>query len=495
MQAFRLQNFRGFPDTGWIELKPLTLLVGANSTGKSSLLRFLPLLRQSMATETGVPFAWAREGGVDLGTAQDVHRRGAAEPLRIGVRVDQVFRHARLGKNSETALKVPTEYELSLSSKTPVGETRQVKLSAGRFSTKIVVHSTDGTGEGTLTTRHKSVKTIFFSNGVVPVSDEVGPGSIRSLAEILQSAIPLNQPTTENDRLLFTTAFRLMRSRSLPRAVHGSTKEFRGIIGELFNQASETQATTISDEQVQNAQAALWDATIGDSLSELRTALMHWTQTLEYIGPARFPPTRYHRMWADRPTRLMPDGANLAVLFDGLSRRDRDTFNSFLTEALGYSLSLKAGGGNAELTLTNVDGDSFNIADLGFGLSQVLPVYLQAHLAHRNPRDRHSTPASLFVVEQPELHLHPQLQAKLADLFVGMSARSEHNLNPVPCFVETHSKAILERAGELIEEGAIPAEDVQVLLFEKEGKDCTVRATTFDEQGMLRAWPVGFLSR
>ena len=69
MQAFRLQNFRGFRDTGWIELKPLTLLVGANSTGKSSLLRFLPLLRQSMATETGVPFAWAKEGGVDMGTA------------------------------------------------------------------------------------------------------------------------------------------------------------------------------------------------------------------------------------------------------------------------------------------------------------------------------------------------------------------------------------------------------------------------------------------
>ena len=271
--------------------------------------------------------------------------------------------------------------------------------------------------------------------------------------------------------------------------------EFREIIGEFLNQSNDNQAAIISDEQVQRTQTALWDATIGDTLSQLRSTLIHWTQALEYIGPARFPPTRYHRMWADRPKRLMPDGANLAVLFDGLSRRDRDTFNSFLNDSLGYTLSLKAGTGNAELTLTNAEGDSFNIADLGFGLSQVLPVYLQAHLAHRNSRDGHKAPASLFVVEQPELHLHPQLQAKLADLFVGMSVRSKHNTSPVPCFVETHSKALLERVGELIDEKAISREDVQVLLFEKDGKDCTVRATGFDDEGILLDWPVGFLSR
>jgi predicted ATPase len=199
-------------------------------------------------------------------------------------------------------------------------------------------------------------------------------------------------------------------------------------------------------------------------------------------------------MWADRPKRLMPDGANLAVLFGGMSAAERDRFNTLLQEALGYSLSLRSGTGNAELTLTNPDGDTFNIADLGFGLSQVLPVYLQAHLARRSLLMSHRF-TSLFVVEQPELHLHPQLQAKLADLFVGMSAQGQNNPDPVPCFVETHSKALLERVGELVEAGAIPADDVQVLLFEKDGKDCTVRATTFDEQGILRDWPVGFLSR
>lgn len=46
--AFRVQNFMGFEDSGWIELKPITLLFGRNSSGKSALIRALLLLRQSL---------------------------------------------------------------------------------------------------------------------------------------------------------------------------------------------------------------------------------------------------------------------------------------------------------------------------------------------------------------------------------------------------------------------------------------------------------------
>ncbi len=52
VEAFRIQNFMGFEDSGWIELRPITLLFGRNSSGKSAILRALLLLRQSLSSQT-----------------------------------------------------------------------------------------------------------------------------------------------------------------------------------------------------------------------------------------------------------------------------------------------------------------------------------------------------------------------------------------------------------------------------------------------------------
>ena len=51
VEAFRMQNFMGFKDSGWVEFRPITLLFGRNSSGKSAILRALLLLRQSLSSE------------------------------------------------------------------------------------------------------------------------------------------------------------------------------------------------------------------------------------------------------------------------------------------------------------------------------------------------------------------------------------------------------------------------------------------------------------
>ena len=58
MNTLRLKNYRCFEDTGDISLKPLTLLVGANSSGKSSFLKFFPLLKQSIGIRKNGVFLW-----------------------------------------------------------------------------------------------------------------------------------------------------------------------------------------------------------------------------------------------------------------------------------------------------------------------------------------------------------------------------------------------------------------------------------------------------
>ena len=61
LKSIRLRNFRCFEDTGEIELKPLTVLVGANSSGKSSILKFFPLLKQSINADVDGVFKWTSE--------------------------------------------------------------------------------------------------------------------------------------------------------------------------------------------------------------------------------------------------------------------------------------------------------------------------------------------------------------------------------------------------------------------------------------------------
>lgn len=58
MNNIRLINFRNIADSGEIELKPLTILVGKNGSGKSSFLRLFPLLQQSMEVTKRDPFLW-----------------------------------------------------------------------------------------------------------------------------------------------------------------------------------------------------------------------------------------------------------------------------------------------------------------------------------------------------------------------------------------------------------------------------------------------------
>jgi predicted ATPase len=71
MKSVRLKNFRNLIDTTSIELKPITLLVGANSSGKSSFLRFFPLLKQSQAMRSAGPVLWYSDDLVDFGSFQE----------------------------------------------------------------------------------------------------------------------------------------------------------------------------------------------------------------------------------------------------------------------------------------------------------------------------------------------------------------------------------------------------------------------------------------
>jgi predicted ATPase len=136
-----------------------------------------------------------------------------------------------------------------------------------------------------------------------------------------------------------------------------------------------------------------------------------------------------------------------------------------------------------------------NLADAGFGYSQMLPLIALMWSAHqRSARAHRAGEQVLVAMEQPELHLHPAHQARLADMFASVAVASGGR---VRLMIETHSEAMVNRFGELIGEGRIGADQVQLAVFEhEESRQITrVRFAGYNADGSLTAdWPFGFFA-
>lgn len=122
--------------------------------------------------------------------------------------------------------------------------------------------------------------------------------------------------------------------------------------------------------------------------------------------------------------------------------------------------------------------DLVNIADVGFGLSQILPVLVALHVAKRN---------QLVYLEQPEIHLHPAAQYKLANV-IAKAAKRE-----VRVVVETHSALLLLGIQTLIAKNELPQSKVILHWFErnKDG-ETQIRCSDLDERGAFGDWPEDF---
>ncbi len=122
--------------------------------------------------------------------------------------------------------------------------------------------------------------------------------------------------------------------------------------------------------------------------------------------------------------------------------------------------------------------DMVNIADVGFGVSQTLPVLVALHTAK---------PGQLVYLEQPEIHLHPRAQTAMAQVLADAAKRG------VRVVAETHSSLLLLGVQTLVAEGELPPELVKLHWFTR-GEDgaTTVRSADLDEAGAFGDWPEDF---
>lgn len=207
-----------------------------------------------------------------------------------------------------------------------------------------------------------------------------------------------------------------------------------------------------------------------------------------YLGPFRAEPTRTMRQPSQNIRDLGPRGERaLEFLADDRLRRGGQLsarVGEWFGQALGQSVHVDVTGEQPQIVVrpNNTELD-ISLADTGAGFSQSLPVVVQ-NLAFQDNR----LPASMLIVEQPELHLHPAAHGALADLMIS-SANQQ-----ATCIAETHSEQFIMRLRRRIAEGFDHKKVVLWSLNHREADDSEpepIRVVAFDENGNPDGWPIG----
>ena len=128
--------------------------------------------------------------------------------------------------------------------------------------------------------------------------------------------------------------------------------------------------------------------------------------------------------------------------------------------------------------------DWVDLPDVGFGISQVLPVLVQWFYA---------PPGSIILMEQPEIHLHPSAQSALADVMIDViNSREDGKNRNIQLIIETHSEHFLRRLQRRIAENAVPKEKVSAYFANITKTPAQLELLQIDIFGNIQNWPENF---
>ncbi len=237
-----------------------------------------------------------------------------------------------------------------------------------------------------------------------------------------------------------------------------------------------------------------------DILPFVARATNRATVNLRYIGPVRSQGLRFNEV-RNLPDRdVGKDGRNAIQLIaddEGL----RTQANAWM-ERLGIMYRMepvRIETGLAPLLAARIidarNNLELNLVDVGFGISQVAPVVVQSLLLASQTRGREEGrrhQRDTLLVEQPELHLHPAMQAELGSLFAEVVSAS----STAQIIAETHSEALILRVMKLIRTGNLDASLVKVLWVDQDNDGhAFARDLPIDASGEFEvSWPRGFFS-
>ena len=389
----RAQNFKSWQDTSKLQFAPLTGLFGANSSGKTSILQVLLMLKQTVER----PPDWN-------------------EPLYFG--------------NEESLVNL------------------------GNFGTVIHKHKQDLSLDISVSWKSSTVADInkyirFYNLNVETLSSSQGD---RDRSEEISFSTNIARGVVNNsyyatDLYRFDVQqpdlFRCYGFRTARNQIMEISSRFEGDFENLFSR-------------------------------------------ILYLGPLREHPRPRYTWDGDHPKGIGQDGKKaISALLSGRVRhfsideqilkwlQQLELINSYDLRPLSdtgrdYEFLVKQYKGGPEVRLT----------DIGFGVSQVLPVLILCYYAPEG---------SILILEQPEAHLHPKVQTELADVLID----TVKNRN-IQIILESHSEYLLSRLQRRIAEKKIAATDTALYFCEIKDGTSETEQLNVNEYGNIRNWPQDF---
>lgn len=217
-----------------------------------------------------------------------------------------------------------------------------------------------------------------------------------------------------------------------------------------------------------------------------RSYLVNYLEKVVYIAPLRVAPVLARTYQTDvEKGYILPDGENTRFILDEISNDSAKIglVKRWLCDEFHLAKDInvvKESGKRYRVVVTTNEDLKVDLVHMGFGLSQILPIITQGCISPRN---------SLMIVEDPEVHMHPSIQASMADFFIFLC-----NERKVAVMTETHSDHFITRLRRRIAEKAVDFDKVHLIFVISESGESIYKTITLSDTGrMTGSMPPGFM--
>lgn len=435
IHQLHITNFKSWQDTGPIQMAPLTGFFGTNSSGKTALLQCLLMFKQTVesADRSRVLHTGDERSYVDLGTLYDVmHRHKFDDTIKFEVEWTP--------PKALRILDPEKEHDQTLFSIRDLGFKVEIKTAADAISVSEFMYYF----------RHREQ-------------------SLRFGMRYRASDPPVER--AEYDLIADGYDVKRIRGRAWPLPAPVKNYGFPDQVNAYYQNAG--------------------------FLSEFVLAFENLIENIYYLGPLREYPHRSY-VWAGESPQDVGRRGELAIpallatrklgkiISTGKKRskqtveqrvanwlKDLGLIESFSLQQIAenrkeYEVRVRRSRGAAEVLIT----------DVGFGVSQVLPVLVLCYYAPEG---------ATIILEQPEIHLHPQVQAGLADVFVDAIKNRK-----VQIVLESHSEHLLRRLQRRIAEESLGVDQAALYFVKMENGTSQLDKLNLDLFGNITNWPPDF---
>ena len=439
----RIKNFKAWEDTGEIRLAPLTVIFGANSAGKSSLGHLLLALKQTVQSVDRRKALHLGDANslIDLGTYEEcVHQHDTKRKIGFELAWQQL---PEFQDKEDDRLQISVIFE-HIHNQTRVSSLSYVKKPADKErdpetinysrinNTDFAINPNGNSGYSPVKKSKKDKKW----RSTLPEPEKFF--NIPRETILCYKNLDFLKDHALETKNIFDNFYHLGPLRENPRRIYSWAGDYPEDVG----------------QKGEYAIAAILAATTK------KRQLHH--------------PYQQHEKQKNRDEKTFPFQILIAKWMKQLKLIEDFSVKSIAEGRREHEVIIRI----------NPSSSTVKITDVGFGISQVLPALVEAFYA-----PKHST----VLMEQPEIHLHPQVQAELADAFIeAIQIHEDESPRDIQLIIESHSEHFLTRLQRRIAEEVIKPEDIAIYFVDnKEGK-AVIEPLKLNEYGDIENWPENF---